>query len=104
MRITAIETLALDRAIGVHVGPVAPHNCGGPVLHAASVHLAAGTPNLAVLESVRRHYVREYDGIVTGTPVASDGEFVPGQAPGLGVTLGPDLLARADLRRRKAAL
>jgi L-alanine-DL-glutamate epimerase-like enolase superfamily enzyme len=84
--------------------PIAPHNCGGPVLHAASVHLAPATPNPAVLESVRRHYPREYDGIVSGTPVATDESFAPAEAPELGVALSPRLLARADMRRRKAAL
>jgi L-alanine-DL-glutamate epimerase-like enolase superfamily enzyme len=41
----------------IHYLPVAPHNCGGPVLHAASLHLAANVTNLYVLETVRRHYL-----------------------------------------------
>src|SRR5574341_2586975 len=28
--------------------PVAPHNCGGPVLHFASAHLAANATNLCI--------------------------------------------------------
>ena len=47
--------------------PVAPHNCGGPVLHVASLHLAANVTNLYILESVRLHYLDEYRGIVTHT-------------------------------------
>src|ERR1700682_1993135 len=35
--------------------PVAPHNCGGPILHYASAHLSANLTNLSILESVRRH-------------------------------------------------
>jgi len=31
--------------------PLCPHNCGGPVQHAASIHLAAHVPNLFILES-----------------------------------------------------
>ena len=45
--------------------PIAPHNCGGPVLHLASAHLAANVTNFFILESVRRHYLDEYRGIVT---------------------------------------
>src|SRR5215469_18428913 len=53
--------------------PVAPHNCGGPVLHFASAHLAANLTNLTILESVRRHYLEEYQNIVTNHLVAVDG-------------------------------
>ena len=45
--------------------PIAPHNCGGPVLHFASAHLAANVTNLYILETVRRHYLEEYEGVVT---------------------------------------
>jgi galactonate dehydratase len=67
--------------------PVAPHNCGGPILHFASAHLAANIPNLYILETVRRHYAEEYAGLITGslTPVAGDLPLPPG--PGLGVEL-----------------
>src|SRR5205085_7366166 len=67
--------------------PVAPHNCGGPVLHIASLHLAANLTNLYTLESVRRHYLDEYRGIVTGTPQPVDGEFRLPPGPGLGIEL-----------------
>jgi len=77
--------------------PVAPHNCGGPVLHFASLHLAAALPNLFTLESVRRHYLKEYQGIVTHTAPARDGWLpVPG-GPGLGVELTPALFDRSDV-------
>ncbi len=76
--------------------PIAPHNCGGPVLHAASLHLAANVTNLYILESVRRHYNDEYGNIVKGTMVARDGVFgLPG-GPGLGVELTQDTLNRED--------
>jgi len=80
--------------------PVAPHNCGGPVLHFASLHLAASLPNLFLLESVRRHYLKEYVGVVTDTGAARDGAFDPPERPGLGVELDPALLARPDVRVR----
>jgi len=41
--------------------PIAPHNCGGPVLHFATAHLSANVTNLYIMESVRRHYNEEYE-------------------------------------------
>jgi len=84
--------------------PLAPHNCGGPVLHAACVHLATAVPNLFMLESVRRHYLQDYRDIVVETIELRDGTFAPTDAPGLGVELAPTLLARTDVRRRSTAL
>jgi L-alanine-DL-glutamate epimerase-like enolase superfamily enzyme len=76
--------------------PIAPHNCGGPVLHAASLHLAANVTNLYILETVRRHYGEEYRGIVNNTYEARAGQMpVPG-GPGLGVELSEQTLARPD--------
>jgi galactonate dehydratase len=76
--------------------PVAPHNCGGPVLHLASAHLAANVTNLFILESVRRHYVGEYRGIVTNTLPAVNGTIPLPPGPGLGIELTPETLARKD--------
>ena len=79
--------------------PIAPHNCGGPVLHAATLHLAANVPNLFIAESVRRHYGEEYRGIVTNTyPVAANGWFELPDGPGLGVELHPEILTRTDAK------
>ncbi|MDX2030794.1 MAG: mandelate racemase/muconate lactonizing enzyme family protein [Blastocatellia bacterium] len=80
-----------------HYIPVAPHNCGGPVLHFASLHLAANVPNLYILESVRRHYLKEYQGLVTATGPATDGWLSAPDAPGLGVDLDPAVYARPDV-------
>src|SRR5579872_405651 len=76
--------------------PVAPHNCGGPILHFASAHLAANLTNLNILESVRRHYLDEYRGVVTGTPAVVNGALPLPMGPGLGVELNPAVLARPD--------
>jgi galactonate dehydratase len=76
--------------------PVAPHNCGGPVLHVASAHVAANLTNLFILETVRRHYLEEYRGIVTSTLAAIDGLVPLPPGPGLGVDLDPATLARPD--------
>ncbi|HYO81565.1 MAG TPA: mandelate racemase/muconate lactonizing enzyme family protein [Bryobacteraceae bacterium] len=76
--------------------PVAPHNCGGPVLHAASLHLAANVPNLFICETVRRHYADEYRGIVNRSYDIRDGAFDLPEGPGLGIELTPETLARPD--------
>jgi len=85
-----------------HYLPVAPHNCGGPVLHVASLHLAANVTNLCILESVRRHYLGEYRGIVTQTLAPLDGEFALPPGPGLGVELCPEAMARDDVQVDRA--
>jgi L-alanine-DL-glutamate epimerase-like enolase superfamily enzyme len=76
--------------------PVAPHNCGGPVLHAASAHLAANVTNLSILETVRRHYLDEYRSLVSSTLTVADGALPLPQGPGLGIELKPEVLARQD--------
>ncbi|MBI2686137.1 MAG: mandelate racemase/muconate lactonizing enzyme family protein [Acidobacteria bacterium] len=87
----------------VHYLPVAPHNCGGPVLHAATMHLAAAVPNLYIAESVRRHYADEYTPIVGPLDAPQDGFFDLPRGPGLGLDLLPAVLERGDLVRRRTA-
>jgi galactonate dehydratase len=82
--------------------PIAPHNCGGPVLHVASLHLAQNVPNLFLLESVRRHYLKEYAGLVTFTGAATDGTLAAPDAPGLGVELDPSVWRRSDVVVKQA--
>jgi L-alanine-DL-glutamate epimerase-like enolase superfamily enzyme len=72
--------------------PVAPHNCGGPVLHAASIHLTLHLTNLFILESVRRHYLVQYDNLVTGSVPVEEGYLTMPETPGLGIDLKPELL------------
>lgn len=72
--------------------PIAPHNCGGPVLHTASIHLTLHLTNLFILESVRRHYLVQYDNLVTGSVPVEDGHLTAPETPGLGIDLKPELL------------
>lgn len=78
--------------------PVAPHNCGGPVLHAVSLHLAQSLPNFMILETVRRHYLKEYQDLVSFTGVAQGGYFRAPNAPGLGIELFPSVLQREGVQ------
>ena len=78
--------------------PVAPHNCGGPILHFASAHLAANLTNLTILESVRRHYLEEYRGIVTRDLVTVGGTIPLPPGPGLGVDLDPSVFSQPGVK------
>jgi galactonate dehydratase len=85
--------------------PIAPHNCGGPILHFATAHLAANVTNLYIMESVRRHYNEEYEGLVTQKLVPGEGGDLPlPPGPGLGVELSAAVLARKDAVVRRTAL
>ena len=85
--------------------PIAPHNCGGPILHFATAHLAANVTNFYIMESVRRHYNEEYEGLVTQKLVPGAGGELPlPPGPGLGVELGAEVLARKDAVVRRTAL
>jgi L-alanine-DL-glutamate epimerase-like enolase superfamily enzyme len=84
--------------------PVTPHNCGGPVLHFASAHLAANLPNLSILETVRRHYLDEYEGLLTRSLVPERGKLPLPPGPGLGADLNPEVLKRKDALVERASL
>lgn len=90
------EARKISTAAETAYRPVAPHNCGGPVLHAATLHLAANATNLFICESVRRHYAGEYRGIVDRTYPAVEGWMPLPDGPGLGVELTKEALARSD--------
>jgi len=72
--------------------PVAYHNCGGPITHFASWHLAMATPNLKILETVRRHYKDRFVSVATASGVPEKGRLGLPPGPGLGVDLRPDFL------------
>jgi L-alanine-DL-glutamate epimerase-like enolase superfamily enzyme len=85
--------------------PIAPHNCGGPILHFATAHLSANVTNLFIMESVRRHYREEYDGLVTHKLVSgANGDLPLPPGPGLGVDLSPEVLTRKDAIVRRTSL
>ena len=53
-------------------------------------------PNLFILESVRRHYLREYVGLVTDTLPAEEGFLPVPETPGLGFTLDESKIERRE--------
>ena len=76
--------------------PVAPHDCTGPVVWAASTHLSLHAPNALVQESVRAFFTGWYKELVTELPVVENGMVSLNNKPGLGLELLPDLHKRPD--------
>ncbi len=80
--------------------PVAPHDCTGPVVLTASVHLSLNCPNTLVQETVRAFTHGWYREVMTELPDIRDGFVYPMTGPGLGTRLQPERLAFADCERR----
>ncbi len=80
--------------------PVAPHDCTGPVVLAASTHLSLNAPNALVQESVRAFYRTWYADLVTQLPPVKDGSITVPEGPGLGMELHPELDRRFTVTRR----
>jgi len=77
--------------------PVAPHNSGGPVLHAANAHLAAAIPNLYVMESIRDRYDGWHRNLVTEPLPVREGSLDLPPGPGIGTRLDESILDRGDV-------
>jgi galactonate dehydratase len=78
---------------------MAPHNVGGPVSTAASLHLAATLPNFKIQEHFNdfaEAYVKE---AAPGLPEVVDGYFSLPTGPGLGVKLNEDIIQAHPYRR-----
>ena len=76
--------------------PVAPHDCTGPVVYAASCHFSLHARNALIQESVRAFYTGWYTELVTELPPITKGEVTVNMKPGLGLDLLPDLDRRQD--------
>lgn len=75
-----------------HYLSVAPHNPNGPVATAASIHIAAATPNFLILEYARK--APYFEEVLRDPLVVRDGHFELPERPGLGVELDEDFLSR----------
>lgn len=84
--------------------PVAPHDCTGPVVYAASCHFSLHARNALIQESVRAFYRGWYLELVTEMPRIENGYVYPMEAPGLGVDLLPAVYERSDLTVRRSTL
>jgi len=79
-----------------HQLPVAPHDCTGPVVLAASTHLSLHAPTAFIQETVRAFTTGWYRELVTELPRIENGQISVSDAPGLGLELLPDLHRRSD--------
>lgn len=86
-----------------HHLPVAPHDCTGPVVFIASIHLALSLPNALLQESVRAFYSSWYREIVTEMPLIREGHIHPMSGAGLGTQLLPGLKERPDAIVRRSS-
>lgn len=76
--------------------PIAPHDCTGPVVLMASLHLGLSSPNAIFQEVVRAYLAGFYQDLVTTLPVVQNGFILPPTGAGLGTALNPKLRDRAD--------
>jgi L-alanine-DL-glutamate epimerase-like enolase superfamily enzyme len=84
--------------------PVAPHDCTGPVMLAASTHLSLNAPNALIQESVRGFYRTWYRDLVTAVPEVNDGYITVPPGAGLGLDLAPDIDKRFTANARTSRL
>jgi L-alanine-DL-glutamate epimerase-like enolase superfamily enzyme len=84
--------------------PIAPHDCTGPVVLIASLHLALNAPNALFQEVVRAYYTGWYKELVTELPRIENGEAHAMSGPGLGTALLPDLKRRTDVTVQRSEL
>ena len=84
--------------------PVAPHNSGGPVLHAADAHLSAAIPNLYVMEAIRDRYNGWHRNLVSKSLPVEHGKLPIPDGPGLGTTFDSSLLDHPDTTVRRTAI
>lgn len=82
--------------------PVAPHDCTGPVVLAASTHLSLHAPNGLIQETVRAFTTGWYRELTTRLPPIEKGFIRAPDGPGLGVELLPDLADRPDAMVRRS--
>lgn len=95
----AIATLA--EAFGL---PIAPHDCTGPIVWAASCHLWLNAPNGLIQETVRAFWMDWYRELATGLPIVEHGQVRPAPGPGLGIDLQPGRAQRPDAVVRRTML
>ena len=96
------------RAIGIIADsfqlPLAPHDCTGPVVWAASCHLSLHASNALIQESVRAFYSGWYRELVSALPRVEGGYISLDDGVGHGLALRADRLQRDDVTIRVTEL
>ncbi len=96
------EAKAIASLAEAHNLPIAPHDCTGPVVWAASCHLSVNAPNTLIQESVRAFYTGWYTELVDNLPELNNGELAPPTGDGLGMNLKDSLFQRSDAHHRRS--
>lgn len=84
--------------------PVAPHDCTGPILLWAGLHLAFHSGNAVFMEVVRANLSTWYQDLVDRLPVVRDGMAERPVHSGLGASLRPETKQRPDAIIRESCL
>ncbi|WP_432239679.1 mandelate racemase/muconate lactonizing enzyme family protein [Herbaspirillum robiniae] len=84
--------------------PIAPHDCTGPVVLWASLHLALASPNAIFQEVVRAFLNTFYKDLVTELPTLDKGFLLRPDKPGLGTELAPALKSDPNAIIRRTTL
>ncbi len=90
------QGLKIAALADAYARPVAPHDCTGPVVLMAGVHLAMHASNAIFQEVVRAYLSSWYKDLVTALPEVRNGMVLAPTEPGLGTALAPDVVKRAD--------
>ena len=90
------EARKIGYAAETYALPFAPHDCVGPVILAASVHLDMHLPNAVIQETVRNFMRTWYLDLVDTLPVVQNGHITASETPGLGMSLRPEVFTRPD--------
>ncbi|MDA0916525.1 MAG: mandelate racemase/muconate lactonizing enzyme family protein [Proteobacteria bacterium] len=69
-----------------------PHDCTGPIVWIANLHISLAFSNSMILESVRSYYNGYYNKLVTNLPKIQKGYAFPMEGIGLGADLKDSLL------------
>jgi galactonate dehydratase len=93
----AVKIAGAAEAAGISI---APHNPSGPVATLASVHLSASLSNFLILEFAYGEVPWRAD-LSRGAERFEDGELLVPEAPGLGVQLDDQVVARYGQRQAR---
>lgn len=82
--------------------PIAPHDCTGPVLLWAGLHLAFHCSNTLFQEVVRANLATWYKDLVDELPEIKEGMAMLPKRPGLGVSIKPEIRAQQGTSIRES--
>jgi L-alanine-DL-glutamate epimerase-like enolase superfamily enzyme len=95
------EARRIAELAAVHAVPFGLHDCSGPVNLAVGTHVSMSVENAFMQEIVRAYCRGWYRDVAEGLPPIADGRITVTDAPGHGVRLAPDLLARPTTHVRR---